>query len=90
MTQEQFDLGFVEAAAKERSEPDLGEVREDAQALIDAARSVSAEAPWDAAKLRYNRLIFPHLVSWLPAEEAKQLCFAFEAEARRIEQLLAA
>ncbi len=90
MASEQFDLGFTEAPAINRTEPDLGEVREDALALIAAARTVSADAPWDAAKLRYNRLIFPHLVSWLPTDEAQQLCFAFEAEAQRIDELLAA
>ena len=90
MTQEQFDLGFSETPVTDRTEPDLGEVREDALALIAAARDVSADAPWDAAKLRYNRLIFPHLVSWLPSDEAAQLCFEFEAAAQRIEQLLAA
>lgn len=89
MAQEQFDLGFRDTV-KDRTEPDPVEVREDALALIEAARGVTVDAPWDAAKLRYNRLIFPHLVSWLPPEEARQLCFEFEAEAQRIEQLLAA
>lgn len=90
MTQEQFDLGFSQSPVGDRTKPDLGEVREDALAMIAAARGVSADAPWDAAKLRYNRLIFPHLVSWLPSDEAQQLCFEFEVEALRIEELLAA
>jgi len=36
-------------------------------------------------------MLFPHLVSWLPdADEREQLCFAFDRELDRIEQLLAA
>ncbi len=62
----------------------------DMLAIIASAQAVSAEHPWDIATLCHNWLIFPHLASWLPTNEAKQLCFAFARAVARIEQLLAA
>lgn len=90
MDDDQLGFGFAEPVRPFRTGPDADEVREDMLAIIASARAVSAEAPWDAATLRHNRLIFPHLASWLPADEAEQLCFAFAQKADRIEQLLAA
>lgn len=55
------------------------------------ARSNGPELVWDANTLKYKRLLFPHLASWLPDEvERAQLCFAFEEEAKRKAVLLAA
>ena len=88
--EEQLGFGFASEPVTYRTTPDPDEVREDALALIEEARAVGADAPWDAAKLKYNRMVFPLLVSWLPDDEAAQMCFAFEAEAARIEMLLAA
>ncbi len=84
-----MDWGEVERPAAMMFDPD--EIRADAAALIERARAANAAAPWDEATLRYNRILFPHLVSWLPnSEERDQLCFAFTRELDRIEQLLAA
>ena len=43
-----------------------------------------------ARTLRYNKIAFPLLATWLPKDEAEQLCFAFLKEIERIELLLAA
>ena len=89
MDDDQSSFGF-HATNVARTEPDPGDVREDMLAILAEARNVSAEAPWDHDRLRYHRLIFPHLASWLPEDEGEQLCFEFQREAARIELLLAA
>lgn len=84
-----FDLGVPEAADKPLFDPD--EIREDCHRLLAEARRNGPELIWDAAKLRYHRILFPHVASWLPDEaEREQLCFEFAAEVERIEALLAA
>lgn len=88
--EDQFGFGFAAPERDASPYPNPDHVREDAHAIIEAARAVSAEAPWDAKTLHYNRLVFPHLASWLPKDEAEQLCFAFAQEAERIELMLAA
>jgi hypothetical protein len=66
-------------------------IRRDALAIIEEARAVNADAPWDAAEIKYRRIMFPHLVSWIPNEEERnQLCFTFMREIERIELLIAA
>jgi hypothetical protein len=70
---------------------DPNRIRAEAKALIAEARAVGAEGPWDGETLHFKKLLFPHLVSWLPdPEERRQLCFEFEQESKRIEALLAA
>ena len=67
------------------------QIRAEALALIAQARAVPGAEQWDDGKLRFNRILFPHLVSWLPdAAERDQLCFDFTVEIDRIERLLAA
>ncbi|MGY4399025.1 hypothetical protein ACVWZA_004237 [Sphingomonas sp. UYAg733] len=90
MSDDQFGFGFEGRDRANHTEPNPVDVREDARAILNSARQVSVAQPWDAATLSYNRLIFPHLVSWLPADEAEQLCFEFARQVERIEQLLAA
>ncbi len=83
-----FDLG---GKAPARScEPDRDEIREDLAAILESARSVTAEEPWDERTYRYNKVVFPQMTRWLPEHEAAQLCFAFKQELERIELLLAA
>ena len=86
-----FDLGDGEKPDADRPLFDPSDIRADALALIAEARSCTREGPWDAAALRYRRVMFPHLVSWIPDEEERaQLRFAFMQEVERIELLLAA
>lgn len=85
-----FDLGG------ERNDPDkplfdADEIRQDCLALIAEARANVVELVWDAQKLKYNRILFPHVASWIPDEnERAQLCFEFAQECEKIELLLAA
>ncbi|HWH22509.1 MAG TPA: hypothetical protein VNT25_04350 [Allosphingosinicella sp.] len=82
-----FDLGDK---APRTYEPDRDEIREDLTAILESARGVTAEAPWDELTFRYNKVVFPQMARWLPDDEASQLCFEFFKEIERIERLLAA
>ena len=83
-----FDLG--DKAPTRSYEPDLSEIREDLRAILDSARVVTADTPWDERTFRYNKVVFPQMARWLPEDEAAQLCFEFAREIERIEQLMAA
>jgi len=65
-----------------RADPD--EVRRDLNRLLAQARAAEA-MPWDARKVRLYRTIFPQMSLWLPPDEARQMCFDFEAELARLE-----
>ena len=84
-----FDLGDTD-----RRDGPLFEaafIRREALALIAEARAAGVDGPWNAGDLVHKRILFPHLVSWLPDEnERDQLKFTFMAELDRIELLLAA
>ena len=70
---------------------DSDEIREDCLAMLAEARANVDNLVWDAGKLKYNRILFPHVASWITDEEERaQLCFAFAQECERIELLLAA
>jgi len=84
-----FDLGEKKKTGGPYR-PDLAEIREDLDAILTAARGVTADAPWDERTYRYNKVVFPQMARWLPDEEAAQLCFAFAQEIARIETLMAA
>ena len=71
-------------------EPNLDEIRSDLKAILDSARHVSADEPWDERTYRYNKVVFPQMSRWLPDDEAAQLCFEFAQQIERIEQLMAA
>lgn len=89
-TQLGFDLG---EAPHDPDKPlfDPDDMRVECRALITQARANSDELVWDAATLKYNRILFPHVASWIPDEaERTQLCFEFAEECRKIELLLAA
>ena len=83
-----FDLG--DKAPARTYEPNRDEIREDLAAILQSARGVTADAPWDERTYRYNKVVFPQMARWLPDDEAAQLCFEFAAEIQRIEQLMAA
>lgn len=70
---------------------DSDEMRLECLALLAEARANVVKLAWDAQTLNYNRILFPHVASWITDEEERaQLCFAFAQECERIELLLAA
>lgn len=82
-----FELGGDDRAP---DFPNLREIREDLDTILDEARHASAEGPWDHHALRYKKIVFLQLVKLLPEEEGAQLSFDFLGELKRIEALLAA
>lgn len=91
MDGEQLDFGLKTADDRNGCLFDAACIRSEAVALIAEAREASADGRWDRDTLHFKKLMFPHLVSWLPDEaERAQLCFEFSLEVGRIEQLLAA
>lgn len=91
MAEEQLGLAFGKSEPADKPMFDPVQIRRDALEILALARAAAEDGSWNADQLRYRRIMFPHLVSWIPDEaERAQLCFAFEREAERIEQLLAA
>lgn len=91
MDGEQLDFGLPGGDGPDECLFDPARIRAEAIALIAEAQRASADGPWDAETLHFKKLMFPHLVSWLPdAAERSQLCFEFAQELERIEALLAA
>ncbi|RWI44235.1 MAG: hypothetical protein EOQ93_31395 [Mesorhizobium sp.] len=62
---------------------DPDRVRARLHRLIAEARAADT-LPWDPDSARLYRKIVPQMVLWLPEDEAKQLCFDFEEEMRRL------
>jgi hypothetical protein len=91
MQSEQLDFGLAGTAESDGCLFDAAAIRAEAAGLIAEARRAGADGTWDRDTLHFKKLIFPHLVSWLPDEsERAQLCFEFAEEVERIETLLAA
>jgi hypothetical protein len=88
MDEPRFDFG--ERPEARGYEPNLDEVREDLDAILEAARAVTAENLWDLRTYKYNKIVFPQMSRWLPDDERDQLCFQFFQELERIEMLMAA
>lgn len=82
-----FELGGDDAAP---GFPNLAEVREDLDAILDEARLAPVEKPWDYNVLRFKKIVFLQLAKLLPDAEGEQLSFDFLAECDRIEAMLAA
>lgn len=85
----QLGLG-LEDTRPDPTTVDPEEVRQELRALLALAQGAKEEAPWDRRTHRYHQVVFPQMASWLPEEEADQLCFEFARELERIEALLAA
>lgn len=79
---------FPEAPHDESVDPAV--VRNELLEILSVARAARDVAPWDRRTHRFHQVVFPQMASWLPDEEANQLCFEFAAELQRIEALLAA
>lgn len=88
--EEQFGFELGEAEHANVYAPNLAEIRQDLNEILDQARSATDAAPWDARTMRYNKIVFIQMAKWLPDDEANQYCFQFLAEFGRIEALLAA
>lgn len=82
-----FELGSDKPVP---GQPNLREIREDLEAILDEARGATSEGPWDAGALRYKKIVFLRLVKLLPDDEGEQLSFNFLEEVERIEAVLAA
>ena len=85
----QLGLG-LEDTRPDPTKVDPEEVRQELRALLELAKGALDEAPWDRRTHHYHQVVFPQMANWLPADEAKQLCFEFAEELRRIEAFLAA
>jgi hypothetical protein len=81
-TESQPDLFGDEPVPLYRPDPD--KVRSRLHKILGEARAAE-KLPWEPTRLSLYRTIFPQMTGWLPEEEAKQLCFAFEAELQRLE-----
>lgn len=79
---------FPESARDESVDPD--KVRAELLEIMRIAREAQDEAPWNRRTHQYHQVVFPQMASWLPDDEASQLCFEFSRELERIEALLAA
>lgn len=91
MDGEQLDFGLSATDEEDGCLFDAASIRSEAIALIAEARRAGVDGSWDGDTLQFKKLMFPHLVSWLPDEaERAQLCFEFALEVERIETLLAA
>jgi hypothetical protein len=64
--------------------PDSGKVRASLQLILGEVRAATT-MPWRPVKLSLYKTIFPQMSTWLPEDEAKQLCFEFETEMARLE-----
>ena len=64
-----------------RADPDV--VRRKLLAVLAQAKAAT-EVPWTYDMLRYHQTVFPQMSRWLPEDEARQLCFEFETELKRL------
>lgn len=78
----QADLFGAEAAPAYRPDPD--KVRSRLHKILAEARAAQ-KLPWEPTTVSLYRTIFPQMSLWLPAEEAAQLRFEFEAELTRLQ-----
>jgi hypothetical protein len=74
---------FDEDAPPVYYQGDPDRVRARLHRLIAEARAADT-LPWDSDSVRLYRKIVPQMALWLPEDEAKQLCFDFEEEMRRL------
>jgi len=60
-------------------EPDLDDVRARLNRILGEARA-ARKLPWDSERIVVYRAVVPHMIGWLPEDEATQLRFEFETE----------
>ena len=74
-------FGAEPAAPVFRGDPDR--VRARLEAIVTQARAADT-LPWSQADTRLYKTIVPQMVLWLPAAEAAEWRFAFDAELERL------
>lgn len=79
----QADLFDTQEEAPVLFRADPAKVRVKLLRILDEARAAET-MPWSEERLGYHQTVFPQMCRWLPDEEARQLCFAFEAEIERL------
>ncbi|HWA22896.1 MAG TPA: hypothetical protein VG735_10915 [Caulobacterales bacterium] len=82
MFESQPDMFGTETAPQYRPDPE--KVRARLHNLLAEARGANV-IPWSRPVLTLYKTIFPEMSRHLPEDEAKQLCFEFEAEIARLE-----
>ncbi len=85
----QLGLGLEDSRA-DPTKVDREDVRQELMAILATAKAARDEAPWDRRTHQYHQVVFPQMASWLPDDEAEQLCFEFAQELALIEALLSA
>jgi hypothetical protein len=78
----QPDMFGTEAAPAYRPDPE--KVRARLHNMLAEARDAKV-IPWSRPVLTLYKTIFPEMSQHLPDDEARQLCFEFEAEIARLE-----
>ena len=79
----QQDLFGNEPEIAPNYEPDPAKVRVELYDILAKAKAAPV-VPWKSAEQNFYRLVFPQMTNWLPADEARQLRFEFEAELERL------
>ncbi|TVR11702.1 MAG: hypothetical protein EA385_00875 [Salinarimonadaceae bacterium] len=64
-----------------RADPD--KVRRKLVRMLDELQGADV-MPWDYRTQRYNQVVFPQMVNWLPEEEAQRLLAEFRSEIERL------
>jgi hypothetical protein len=85
-----FSVGLEDTAKTRSYAPDLQQVREELQALLQEAQAAKHECPWDEGTFKLHKVVFPQMANWLPEDERDQLRFAFAQEVERFERWIAA
>jgi hypothetical protein len=79
----QLDMfGTVVRPATARPRPE--DVRPELTAVLERLAS-SEVMPLSVKDLRFWRVVFPQMSSWLPTEERNRMCQAFTVEVARLE-----
>ncbi len=83
----QGDLFGSESADEDAETPeyhaDPEKVREELHRILAEMRAATS-LPWEPAKERLYRTIFPQMTNWLPDDEGVQLRFEFDTEMARL------
>ena len=81
---EETQLGLFDDEASLAYRPDPEKVRARLHRILNQAKAAQ-NFPWDSTRISLYRTIFPQMTLWLPADEADQLRFEFEAEMTRLQ-----